>query len=57
MLLSKELENAINKQVGAEFAASLQYVSIAAYFDADDLPELAAFFYRQAEEEKEHAMK
>jgi len=57
MLLSKELENAINAQVGAEFAASLQYVSIAAYFDADDLPQLAAFFYRQAEEEKMHAMK
>ena len=57
MIISKELENAINAQVGAEFAASLQYVSIAAYFDADDLPQLAAFFYRQAEEEKEHAMK
>ena len=57
MLISKELENAINQQVGAEFAASLQYLSIAAYFDADDLPELAAFFYRQSEEEKEHALK
>lgn len=57
MIISKELENAINAQVGAEFAASLQYVSIAAYFDADDLPQLAAFFYRQAEEETEHAMK
>ena len=57
MLLSKELENAINQQVGAEFAASMQYVSIATYFDSDDLPQLAAFFYRQAEEEKEHAMK
>jgi len=57
MILSKQLEDAINAQVGAEFAASLQYVSIAAYFDADALPQLAAFFYRQAEEEKEHAMK
>lgn len=57
MLISKELENAINQQVGAEFAASMQYVSIATYFDSDDLPQLAAFFYRQAEEEKEHAMK
>jgi len=57
MLLSKELENAINQQVGAEFAASLQYLSIAAYFDADDLPQLAAFFYRQSEEEKAHALK
>lgn len=57
MIISKKLEDAINAQVGAEFAASLQYVSIAAYFDADDLPQLAAFFYRQAEEEKTHAMK
>ncbi len=57
MLISKELENTINAQVGAEFAASLQYLSIAAYFDADDLPQLAAFFYRQSEEEKEHALK
>jgi ferritin len=57
MLLTKELENAINKQIGAEFAASLQYVSIATYFDIDDLPQLAAFFYRQAEEERDHAMK
>lgn len=57
MLVSKELENAINQQIGAEFAASLQYVSIASYFDADDLPQLAAFFYRQADEEHMHAMK
>jgi bacterioferritin B len=57
MLISKELEQAINDQVGREFGASLQYVSIASYFDADSLPELAAFFYRQADEEKMHAMK
>jgi ferritin len=57
MLISKELEAAINAQVGAEFGASLQYVSIASYFNGDDLPQLADFFYRQAEEEKEHALK
>ena len=57
MLISKELENAINKQIGAEFAASFQYTSIASYFDSDDLPQLAAFFYRQADEEHMHAMK
>ncbi len=57
MLISKELEAAMNAQIGSEFAASLQYVNIAAYFDADSLPQLAAFFYRQAEEEKMHAMK
>ena len=57
MLISKELEAAMNAQIGAEFGASLQYVNIATYFDADDLPQLAAFFYRQAEEETVHAMK
>ncbi|HSF79998.1 MAG TPA: ferritin [Anaerolineales bacterium] len=57
MLISKELEEAINAQIGREFGASLQYTSIAAYFDADDLPNLAAFFYRQASEEHMHAMK
>jgi ferritin len=57
MLISKELETAINAQIGREFGASLQYVNIATYFDTDSLPQLAAFFYRQAEEEKMHAMK
>jgi ferritin len=57
MLISKELQEGLNAQIGHEFAASLQYINIAAYFDADSLPQLAAFFYRQAEEEKMHAMK
>lgn len=57
MLISKELEGAFNEQIGREFGASLQYVNVASYFDADALPQLAAFFYRQAEEEKTHAMK
>ena len=57
MIIAKELEQAINEQVGREFGASLQYINIAAYFDVDDLPNLAAFFYRQADEEHMHAMK
>lgn len=57
MLIKPELAQAMNAQVGREFGASLQYINIAAYFDQDDLPELAAFFYRQADEEKMHAMK
>jgi ferritin len=57
MIISKELEQAINEQIGREFGASLQYISIAAYFDIEDLPNLAAFFYRQADEEHMHAMK
>jgi ferritin len=57
MLISKELENAINQQVGNEFGASLQYVSIAGYFENEDLEQLSAFFFRQSDEERMHAMK
>jgi ferritin len=57
MLISNELNAAINEQIGHEFGAMLQYVAIATYFDGEALPRLAAHFYRQAEEEKSHAMR
>jgi ferritin len=47
---------ALNGQVGYEFAASQQYIAIAVYYDAENLPQLAAHFYRQAVEERNHAM-
>jgi ferritin len=47
---------ALNEQVGHEFAASQQYVAIAVYYDSETLPLLAAHFYRQAVEERNHAM-
>jgi ferritin len=47
---------ALNEQIGYEFAASQQYVAIAVYYDALTLPQLAAHFYRQAVEERNHAM-
>jgi ferritin len=46
----------LNEQIGHEFGASQQYVAIAAYYDAQTLPQLAAHFYRQAVEERNHAM-
>jgi len=46
----------LNEQVGYEFAASQQYVAIAVHYDAQTLPRLAAHFYRQAVEERNHAM-
>ncbi len=46
----------INEQIGHEFAASQQYIAIAVYYDAETLPQLAAHFYRQAVEERNHAM-
>lgn len=57
MLISQRINDAINQQIGNEFGAALQYVAIATHFDREALPVLAAHFYRQAEEEREHAMK
>jgi ferritin len=48
--------DAVNEQIGHEFAASQQYIAIAVWFDAETLPNLAAHFYRQAVEERNHAM-
>jgi len=52
----KSFADALNEQIANEFAASQQYVGAAVYYDAETLPRLAAFFYRQALEEREHAM-
>ncbi|MFN0152758.1 MAG: ferritin [Gaiella sp.] len=48
--------DALNGQIAYEFGASQQYVAIAVYYDAQTLPQLAAHFYRQAVEERNHAM-
>src|SRR3954466_1525174 len=46
----------LNEQVAHEYAAHQQYVACAVYFDGETLPQLAGFFYRQAMEERDHAM-
>jgi ferritin len=46
----------LNEQVGHEFAAHQQYVACAVHYDGETLPQLARFFYRQALEERDHAM-
>jgi ferritin len=46
----------LNEQIANEFAAHQQYVACAVYFDSETLPRLAGFFYRQAMEERDHAM-
>ncbi len=57
MIISKELNDAINAQIGREFGASHQYINIAAWFDDQGLSKLADLFYKQADEEHGHAMK
>ena len=46
----------LNEQIAHEFAASQQYIAIAVHYDAQTLPQLAAHFYRQSVEERNHAM-
>ena len=57
MMISATLAKAFNEQIGHEFGASMQYVSIAAYFQSNQLTLLAKLFFEQAEEERQHAMK
>lgn len=57
VLISRELAKAFNQQIGHEFGASLQYVSIAAHFQQRQLKLLAKLFFDQVEEEKRHALK
>lgn len=47
---------ALNTQIGNEFAAHQQYVACAVYYDDLTMPQMAAFFYGQALEERDHAM-
>jgi ferritin len=46
----------LNEQIAYEFAASQQYIANAVYYGAETLPRLAAFFYAQALEERNHAL-
>jgi ferritin len=57
LLISQTLATALNQQIGHEFGASMQYVSIAAHFSQKGLTLLAKLFMTQAEEERQHAQK
>jgi ferritin len=54
--VAEKFAEALNEQIANEFAASMQYVGAAVSYDNQTLPRLATFFYRQAEEERTHAM-
>ena len=47
---------ALNAQIGNEFAAHQQYVACAIYYDDLTMHQMASFFYAQALEERDHAM-
>jgi ferritin len=46
----------LQAQVQNEFNASQQYIALGVWFDNEDMPQLAKRFYRQAVEERNHAM-
>lgn len=57
MLISKKLNAAFNDEIGLELFASNQYLNMGAYLDGVPLKKLAAMFYKQAVEERGHALK
>ncbi len=46
----------LNQQIGHELAAHNQYLACAIHYDALTMPQMAAFFYAQALEERGHAL-
>ena len=55
-MASQKFVDLLNEQIGHEFAAHQQYVAVAVYYDGLTMPQLAGLFYRQAIEERDHAM-
>jgi bacterioferritin B len=47
---------ALNAQIGNELAAHSQYLACAVHYDGETMPQMAAFFYAQALEERAHAL-
>ena len=52
---SERFVAALNEQIAREFSASHQYVAVAAWYEAETFPQLAKFFFGQADEERDHA--
>lgn len=56
-MINDSMVAALNEQVRREFQAAQNYLAMAVHLDGKSLEYLAALFYRQADEEREHAMK
>lgn len=56
-MISKRLEEAINKQINAEFYSAYLYLSMASYLESQNLPGFANWMRVQFEEEQFHAFK
>lgn len=56
-MLSEKMEKALNEQINAELYSSYIYLSMAAYFEAQNLLGFANWMHIQSREENMHAMK
>ena len=56
-MLSKTMEEALNAQINAELFSAYLYLSMSAYFEAQDFPGMAQWMRSQNDEEVVHAMK
>jgi ferritin len=56
-MLDAKVESALNAQINHELASAYLYLSMAAHFEAANLPGSAKWMRRQAKEEQAHAMK
>lgn len=55
-MAERTFAQALNDHVPNEFAASQAYLAAAIYYDDLTMPRMAAFFYRQSIEERNHAL-
>jgi ferritin len=56
-MLSEKMQTALNAQINAEFHASYLYLSMAAYFESQNLLGFANWMHKQSDEENIHGMK
>lgn len=57
MQMSDKLAKAFAEQVTMEFASSIAYLQMSAWFDSTDLPGMAKWMRIQANEERDHGIK
>ena len=56
-MISDKMQNALNAQINAELYSAYLYLAMSAYFEAENLPGMAAWMQAQGQEETVHAMK
>ncbi|MDY0781337.1 ferritin [Tenacibaculum sp. IB213877] len=57
MTINPVIMDLLNHQIALEMKASASYLAMASWCDQRELLNSKSFFYKQAEEEREHAMK